>query len=181
MKARWILLAICGGGAIGLLALGILGHVLLGWMGYTWRPWVITVGFLVIPPLLIAALLVGVSIVITKASENKQQGKLSPAMYWMGNSVLLCVGLCLSWGMLKIGLLGLVFSHSPEYVVERDGQKMLAVVNSFLDVNVDYHMYKNAFFMGKDLCISEYYGSGGYDPFEEDPMPTPKEVHDYRK
>ena len=31
MKARWILLAICGGGAVGLLALGILGHMLLGW------------------------------------------------------------------------------------------------------------------------------------------------------
>ena len=83
--------------------------------------------------------------------------------------------------MLQFGLLGFVFSHTPEHVVLRDGQKMLAVVNSFLDVTVEYHAYENAFLMGKQTLINEYYGSGGYDPFEREEMPTPQEIHDFRE
>ena len=181
MKGRWILLAICGGGGMGLGTLGVLSSALLSLWGYAWRPWLTTVGFLVIPPLLIAAVLTGASILITKSGENKEAGWCSKTMHWVGSTLVLCVGAALSWGMLQFGLLGFVFSHTPEHVVLRDGQKMLAVVNSFLDVTVEYHAYENAFLMGKQTLINEYYGSGGYDPFEREEMPTPQEIHDFRK
>ena len=181
MKARWILLATCGGGAIGLGLLWVLTDALLGLWGYTWRPWLTTAGFLVIPPLLIAAVLTGASILITKSSENKEAGYGYETIHWIGSTLVLCVGASLSWGMLQFGLLGLAFSHQPEHVVQRDGQKMLAVVNSFLDVNVEYHAYQNAFIMGKQTLIYEYYGSGGYDPFESEERPQPVETHDFRE
>ena len=169
------------GGAMGLGTLGVLSSALLSLWGYAWRPWLTTVGFLVIPPLLIAAVLTGASILITKSGENKEAGWCSKTMHWVGSTLVLCVGAALSWGMLQFGLLGFVFSHTPEHVVLRDGQKMLAVVNSFLDVTVEYHAYENAFLMGKQTLINEYYGSGGYDPFEREEMPTPQEIHDFRK
>lgn len=151
---------------------------LLSLWGYAWRPWLTTVGFLVIPPLLIAAVLTGASILITKSSENKEAGWCSKTMHWVGSTLVLCVGAALSWGMLQFGLLGFVFSHTPEHVVLRDG---LAVVNSFLDVTVEYHAYENAFLMGKQTLICEYYGSGGYDPFEREERPKPLETQDFRE
>lgn len=154
---------------------------LLSLWGYAWRPWLTTVGFLVILPLLIAAVLTGASILITKSSENKEAGWCSKTMHWVGSTLVLCVGAALSWGMLQFGLLGFVFSHTPEHVVLRDGQKMLAVVNSFLDVTVEYHAYENAFLMGKQTLICEYYGSGGYDPFEREERPKPLETQDFRE
>ena len=67
----------------------------------------------------------------------------------------------------RAGLLGFVFSMKPEHVMDRDGIKMVAVVNSFLQVTVGYHVYQNFLTMGKDIVIYEDYGNGGYDPFEK--------------
>ena len=92
MKGRWILLAICGGGAMGLGMLGVLSSALLSLWGYAWRPWLTTVGFLVIPPLLIAAVLTGASILITKSGENKEAGYGHETLHWVGSTLLLCLG-----------------------------------------------------------------------------------------
>lgn len=181
MKGRWIMLAVCGGGAMGLSLLWVLTNALLGLWGYTWRPWITTAGFLVVPPLLIAAVFIWVSILITKSGENKEAGYGHETLHWVGSTLLLCLGAAVSWGMLQFGLLGLAFSHEPEHVVQRGGQKMVAVVNSFLDVYVDYHAYRNAFIMGKQPLICEYYGSGGYDPFEREERPKPLETQDFRE
>lgn len=66
----------------------------------------------------------------------------------------------------------MVFAHTPEHVVEKNGIKMVASVNSFLDKNVDYYQYKNPLFYGKHLG-HEWYGSGGSDPLEDDPPLEP--------
>ena len=58
------------------------------------------------------------------------------------------------------------FTYNPEHVVERYGIKMVASVNSFLDINVEYYEYKNFMFHGTKKLGHEWYGSGGYDPFE---------------
>ena len=50
---------------------------------------------------------------------------------------------------------------------------MVARVNSFLDEQVDYYQYKNAFFYGKELGY-EYYGSGGGDPLADTNVRIPK-------
>lgn len=64
------------------------------------------------------------------------------------------------------------FSHRPEHLVIRNGVKMVASVNSFLDEQVYYYQYKNPFFYGKELGY-EYYGSGGNDPLARTPKPDP--------
>lgn len=67
----------------------------------------------------------------------------------------------------------MAFAHTPEHVVEKKGIKMVASVNSFLDMNVDYYEYKNPLFYGK--CLGhEWYGSGGNDPLKYDPPLEPK-------
>ena len=48
------------------------------------------------------------------------------------------------------------------------------IVNSFLQVRVAYYDYVNCFVRGNQVRISEDYGSGGYDPFEIDKMPSPQ-------
>ena len=70
-----------------------------------------------------------------------------------------------------IGLFDMVF-RNPEHIVVMNNTKMVASVHAFLDVSVRYYQYKNALFYGKELGY-EYYGSGGYDPFEEPEMPEP--------
>lgn len=59
------------------------------------------------------------------------------------------------------------FAYKPEHVVVKHNQKMIAYVNSFLDVTVDYYPYKNVFVCGKESIGHEWYGSGSWDPFEQ--------------
>lgn len=79
-------------------------------------------------------------------------------------------------GILVFGyyfLILMAFAHSPEHVVEKNGIKMVASVNSFLDMNVEYYQYVNPFCYGKHLG-HEWYGSGGSDPLEADLPLEPK-------
>lgn len=69
--------------------------------------------------------------------------------------------------------LALVFSYTPEHVIEKDGKKYVAYVKSFTKVNVYYYDYINFFLVGNKVKIEEYYGSGGYDPFDGE--------HDYKE
>jgi hypothetical protein len=66
-----------------------------------------------------------------------------------------------------------------EQVVERDGIKMLAQVDAFLDTVVRYYEYENGFVRGKYQRVTEWYGDGGFNPFERDPMPEPITVTYY--
>lgn len=50
---------------------------------------------------------------------------------------------------------------------------MVAYVDSFLQVNVYYYDYKNAFVHG-GMRAREDYGNGGYDPFDRNEMPNVK-------
>lgn len=54
----------------------------------------------------------------------------------------------------------------PEHIVEKNGKKMVAIVNSFLQVRVGYYDYINPFVRDNKLRIYEDYGNGGYDPFD---------------
>lgn len=71
-------------------------------------------------------------------------------------------------------LLILAFMYNPEHIIEKENKKMVACVNSFLQVRVAYYDYVNYFVRGNQVRISEDYGSGGYDPFEIDKMPSPQ-------
>lgn len=84
--------------------------------------------------------------------------------------ILSCV-LVVYLGAISVVLM--VFSYCPEHVVMYRGEKMVASVNSFLEINVYYYQYKNPLFYGERMA-KEWYGSGGYDPFEEPDMPSVK-------
>lgn len=60
------------------------------------------------------------------------------------------------------------FIGRPEHIVEKNNQKYVAEVRSFLDVNVYYYDYINLFIRGNEEKIHEYYGKGGYDPFDKE-------------
>lgn len=73
----------------------------------------------------------------------------------------------LGYGALVATVLS-VFVFSPEHVVEIEDEKYVAVVNVFLDVNVDYYKYYGPLFRGNKRIISGNFGEGGYDPYTSD-------------
>ncbi|MBC8530331.1 hypothetical protein [Gehongia tenuis] len=142
------------------------GQALLGLGGSAFRPWVSTavigLGVLLGCVFLVMLIVLTVKLVL----EPLGRGGWRTVQRIVGP--LAAAGLL--WMMIfagRAGLLGLVFSIKPEHVMDRDGARMVAVVNSFLEVTVNYHAYQNFLTMGKDVLIYEDYGNGGYDPFEE--------------
>ncbi len=85
------------------------------------------------------------------------------------------VGVIISMMILFIfGSLVFAFTYKPEHIIEKDGKQMVAYVDSFLDVHIYYYDYINPVVRGSQLKIYEDYGSGGYDPFNREEMPTIK-------
>ncbi|MBS6005733.1 MAG: hypothetical protein KIB43_02115 [Clostridium baratii] len=79
---------------------------------------------------------------------------------------------------LWLGLLSYGFD-GQEHFVEKDGKKMVARVNSFMKVYVEYYDYINPLVRGNKIKIEEDYGRGGYDPFESVEKITPKKITYY--
>jgi ABC-type uncharacterized transport system, permease component len=153
MKIIRRIIAFCG---VYLFLFYVLGLILKA-VNLQFRPWLRTLAIPIIGTLLITGLILLI----------KKLSKLSN----LAGIVSLIAGLILGGTVLLYTVFFTAFAHSPEHVVERDGKKMLAVVTSWTDTNADYHLYKNWFVMGKDWLISEYYGSGSFDPFEQNSQP----------
>lgn len=66
----------------------------------------------------------------------------------------------------KLILFFVVAGIKPEHVINKDGKKYVAYVNSFLNVEVSYYDYINPLVRGNIIKIVESYGKGGYDPFD---------------
>lgn len=58
-----------------------------------------------------------------------------------------------------------IFSYKPEHTTMLDNKKYVAVVSSFLHVDVDYYDYYGFLLMGTKVKIHGYFGKGGFDPF----------------
>lgn len=58
-----------------------------------------------------------------------------------------------------------IFSYKPEHITTLDNKKYVAVVSSFLNVDVDYYDYYGFLLMGTKVKVHGYFGKGGYDPF----------------
>lgn len=61
--------------------------------------------------------------------------------------------------------------YKPAHIVEKNGEKMVAYVDGFVQVTISYYDYKNVFVRGKQLKIYEDCGNGSYDPFENGTIP----------
>lgn len=174
MKKRWLALAVLIGGGASLCVLGLALNALLAAFGLAFRPWTTSATCVVLSLLAFAVLAIGFSMLVTRLGVS-----LPDAKWNVANKVFCAAGLmgCVAaaYFLFQMSLLLFAFSYQPEHIVERDGQKQVAVVDSFLHVNVYYHEYKNFLWMGQDVVDAEYYGRGGYDPFTREPKPSPVE------
>lgn len=139
-----------------IVILGFIFGFIIDKLNLQFRPWVITVFVFSICGFIVSLIICIINIL------KKSPKIISQVLY-----TLICLALI---PIMLISLFITALSHRPEHIVGDN----VAVVRSFLDVFVDYYEYKNWFIMSKDESYSEWYGSGGYDPFERDPMPTPK-------
>ena len=71
-----------------------------------------------------------------------------------------------------------LFAHRPEHVVIRNDKKYVAVVTAWLDTDVDYYPYVNAFVYKTPAEITESYGDGAFDPLKkgEENMHHPRQT-----
>jgi len=164
----WIL-----GISIGLAVMGCGLAFILKQCGLMFRAWV-GIAFLIVMVLLGLALSGGIIYILAKAYSRPQEQKRKK----VAQKVLSASGIAavlLGAGVLVIfALFWGVFAYGPEHIIEKHGQKMVAYVNSFLEVDVYYYEYKNFLVCGYPRLGEEWYGNGGYDPFTWNSTPEPK-------
>ena len=120
--------------------------------------------------ILILTLILQLQAIMLRACKNPQIRM--PWRVLSGTALALSAAAAIAFSIL-LTVLG-AFAYNPEHVVEKDGRNMVAYVNSFLQVRVEYYDYKNVLVRGSILRIEEDYGNGGYDPFTEEHMPQVK-------
>lgn len=81
--------------------------------------------------------------------------------------IIIIILLIVALNLLFLPIVGpiLIFSYKPEHTTTLDGKKYVAVVSSFLHVDVDYYDYYGFLLMGTKVKVHGYFGKGGYDPF----------------
>ena len=105
--------------------------------------------------------LIGLVIGYVQLIVKNKSGPETGALILIG---IVIITVCIIFGRIILLFCGLAFK--PEHVIEKDSHKYVAYVNSFLDVEVEYYDYVNAILVGNTIKIKEYYGKGGYDPFD---------------
>lgn len=95
---------------------------------------------------------------IYKATKSKKTTIMVSILSFIFMATLIFV----SFPFIRIGL---AFGHQPEHVVVLDGKKYVAVVKSFLHVDVDYYDYYGPLLMGTKVKVHGDFGEGGFDPF----------------
>ena len=124
-------------------------------MNIRFRTWMI----IVISFVSVVGFVVGILQQIYKSTESKKVIITISILSFIFMATLIFV----SFPLIKIGLL---FSYRPEHTVVLDGKKYVAVVRSFLHVDVDYYDYYGPLLMGTKVRVHGDFGEGDFDPFE---------------
>lgn len=124
-------------------------------MNIRFRTWMI----IVINFVSVVGFVVGILQQIYKSTESKKVIITISILSFIFMATLIFV----SFPFIKIGLL---FSYRPEHTVVLDGKKYVAVVRSFLHVDVDYYDYYGPLLMGTKVRVHGDFGEGDFDPFE---------------
>lgn len=124
-------------------------------MNIRFRTWMI----IVISFVSVVGFVVGILQQIYKSTESKKVIITISILSFIFMATLIFV----LFPFIKIGLL---FSYRPEHTVELDGKKYVAVVRSFLHVDVDYYDYYGPLLMGTKVRVHGDFGEGDFDPFE---------------
>lgn len=106
----------------------------------------------------ILGFVIGIIQLLYKASENKKTIIIFSLLY------VVCMIIFIIIVMPFISFVSF-FCYRPEHTVILDGKKYVAVVNSFLYVDVDYYDYYGPLLMGTKVRVHGYFGEGGFDPF----------------
>lgn len=106
----------------------------------------------------ILGFVIGIIQLLYKASENKKTIIIFSLLY------VVCMIIFIIIVMPFISFVSF-FCYRPEHTVILDGKKYVAVVNSFLYVDVDYYDYYGSLLMGTKVRVHGYFGEGGFDPF----------------
>ena len=106
----------------------------------------------------ILGFIIGIIQLLYKSSENKKTIIIFSLLY------VVCMIIFIIIVMPFVSFVSF-FCYRPEHTVILDGKKYVAVVNSFLHVDVDYYDYYGPLLMGTKVRVHGYFGEGGFNPF----------------
>ena len=113
--------------------------------------------FATIFTILLFSILIQVVIILYYYTNRNVTATVLTSFITVGSMVFYLFGYILLYGF-----------TDTEHIIEKNGEKMVAYVDSFLQVEVKYYDHINSFLRGNKIRIYEDYGSGGFDPFEKD-------------
>lgn len=136
------------------VGINILINFILYLMNVRFRLWVIILIILIS----IIGFVVGIFQQIYLSSDNKKRTIILSLLGTIPIVILILISLPI------VGFIA-IFSYKPEHTTTLDNKKYVAVVSSFLHVDVDYYDYYGFLLMGTKVKVHGYFGNGGYDPF----------------
>ena len=136
------------------VCINILINFILYLINIRFRFWVIILIILIS----IVGFVIGMLEQIYISSENKKKAILLSLLVIIPIMILALVFLPI------IGFVSL-FNYKPEHVTILDNKKYVAVVSSFINVDVDYYDYYGFLLMGTKVRVHGDFGKGGLDPF----------------
>lgn len=132
----------------------ILLNFMLYLMNVRFRLWAIMIIILIS----VVAFIVGIFQQIYLSSDNKKRTIILSLLGIIPILTLILISLPI------VGFVA-IFSYKPEHTTMLDNKKYVAVVSSFLHVDVDYYDYYGFLLMGTKVKVHGYFGKGGFDPF----------------
>jgi hypothetical protein len=157
---------------VGLMVLRLGVTRIMQAFGLMFRAWVGIV-FFALMALLGFVLIGGIVYTLVKLYSLPQKDRKKETIQKVLAAGSIFITLAVSVVVSVMALFGFLFVQRPEHEIEKHGREMIAYVNSFLDVKVTYHAYINFIVCGYHEIGWEWYGDGGYDPFERNPIPEP--------
>ncbi len=136
------------------VGINILINFILYLMNVRFRLWAIILIILIS----IIGFVVGIFQQIYLSSDNKNRTIILSLLGTIPIIILILISLPI------VGFIA-IFSYKPEHTTTLDNKKYVAVVSSFLNVDVDYYDYYGFLLMGTKVKVHGYFGKGGYDPF----------------
>lgn len=136
------------------VGINILINFILYLMNLRFRLWVIILIILIS----IIGFVVGIFQQIYLYSDNKKRTIVLSLLGAIPIIILISISIPI------VGFIA-IFSYKPEHTTVLDNKKYVAVVSSFLKVDVDYYDYYGFLLMGTRVKVHGYFGKGGYDPF----------------
>ena len=136
------------------VGINILINFILYLMNMRFRLWFIILIILIS----VIGFIVGIFQQIYLYSDNKKRTIILSLLGTMPIIILILISLPI------VGFIA-IFSYKPEHTTVLDNKKYVAVVSSFLHVDVDYYDYYGFLLMGTRVKVHGDFGKGGFDPF----------------